>query len=392
LKYFRSKTKKNIVVLAPTGIAAINVTGSTIHSFFRFPLDVIEPNRITKNEDRVQLFAKLDIIIIDEISMVSADMMDGIDYALRLHRENNLPFGGVQMVFFGDLYQLPPVVVGQELKNYFNTEFGSPYFFSAHVFRQFNFRIIELQRIFRQSDPSFIGLLNNIREGKTIQNELSNLNTRVVPNFAAQRDDLFITLATTNAIADSENHRRLNHLTTSAQTYQATIQGTFEESAYPTDFLLTLKKSAQIMMTKNDPSKRWVNGTIGKISNLKEATIEVEIEGSKYEVEKAVWEVIEYKYNRDEKKIGPLVKGSFTQYPVKLAWAVTIHKSQGRTFDQVVIDLGNGAFAHGQTYVALSRCRSFEGIILKQNIRTFDVIVDPKVRAFMKQRMIVGSN
>lgn len=392
MKYFRSKTKKNIVVLAPTGIAAINVTGSTIHSFFRFPLDVIEPNRITKNEDRVQLFAKLDIIIIDEISMVSADMMDGIDYALRLHRENNLPFGGVQMVFFGDLYQLPPVVVGQELKNYFNTEFGSPYFFSAHVFRQFNFRIIELQRIFRQSDPSFIGLLNNIREGKTIQNELSNLNTRVVPNFAAQRDDLFITLATTNAIADSENHRRLNHLTTSAQTYQATIQGTFEESAYPTDFLLTLKKSAQIMMTKNDPSKRWVNGTIGKISNLKEATIEVEIEGSKYEVEKAVWEVIEYKYNRDEKKIGPLVKGSFTQYPVKLAWAVTIHKSQGRTFDQVVIDLGNGAFAHGQTYVALSRCRSFEGIILKQNIRTFDVIVDPKVRAFMKQRMIVGSN
>lgn len=392
LKYFRSKTKKKVVVLAPTGIAAINVSGATVHSFFRFPLDVIEPARITRIEERVRLFNEIDLIIIDEVSMVRADMMDGIDYCLRLHRGNALPFGGVQMVFFGDLYQLPPVVVGQELQNYFNHEFGSPYFFSARAFRTFAFRIIELQRIFRQRDPSFIHLLNNIREGRTIQNELSSLNRRVVPNFTANRDDLFITLATTNKIADAENQRRLNHLTTPVHTYQAIIEGTFEQSAYPTDFILTLKKGAQIMMTKNDSGKRWVNGTIGKVSSLKEDMVEVDINGSKYEVEKAVWEVIEYRYNQAERKIEPIVKGSFKQFPIKLAWAVTIHKSQGRTFDQVVIDLGTGAFAHGQTYVALSRCTSFEGIILKQNVNTHDIIIDRRVREFMQQRMIVGNN
>ncbi|MTI24638.1 AAA family ATPase [Fulvivirga kasyanovii] len=382
LKYFRLNTKKNAVVLAPTGIAALQVNGQTIHSFFEFPPELLQENRIQKNHRKIPLFQKIDILIIDEISMVRSDMMDAIDYSLRLHRSFKAPFGGVQMVFFGDMYQLPPVVTG-DLKQYFADNFESEYFFGAQVFRKFKFNVIELQKIFRQKDQFFIDMLNNIREGKILDTDMLALNKRLVPDFLASKDDLFITLASTNAIADNENQRRLNFITKPTFTYNADITGNFESKSLPTDQFLNLKVDAQVMLLKNDPDKRWVNGSIGKVIKLEDDSIQVEVNRSKYDLEVATWENIEYKYDQEEKKIVPIVKGSFTQYPLKLAWAVTIHKSQGRTFEQVVIDLGNGAFAHGQTYVALSRCTSFEGIILKNAIRPKDIIVDQKIKKFM---------
>lgn len=384
LRYFKLKTKKQFVVLSPTGIAAINVQGQTIHSFFKFPPALITEHTNLYDTDRIEILSKLDLIIIDEISMVRADMMDGIDRSLRTHRKNDLPFGGVQIVFFGDLYQLPPVVVGDELKAYFRTVYNSAYFFSAKVFQQLSFPIVELQRIFRQKDERFIELLNNIRVGRSFTADLELMNSRVVPDFNPQKNDLFITLATTNAIADNENNRRLNELGSPAFNYLAVVKGEFEKNAYPTSEKLILKKDAQVMLVKNDPARRWANGSIGTIKRLSEDKVEVHLNGVTHEVQKETWEVIEYIYNKEEKKIEPVVKGTFEQYPLKLAWGVTIHKSQGQTFDQVVIDLGSGAFTHGQTYVALSRCTSFEGIILKQNIRGMDIILDKKVETYMQ--------
>ena len=388
LKIFKSKTKKEFVILSPTGIAAINVQGQTIHSFFSFPPTLITEHTNLFDADKIEIFKKVDMIIIDEISMVRADLMDGIDKSLRLHRNSDEPFGGIQMVFFGDLYQLPPVVVGEELNNYFRTHYQSQYFFIAKVFDKFKFSIIELQTVFRQKDPKFINLLNNIRVGKVLDNDLMTLNTRVVPNFSPVKNDLFITLASTNAIADNENSRRLNELTTPSIKYIANVTGSFEKNAYPTSQILELKQDSQVMFVKNDAGRRWANGSIGSIKSITNEKIMVELNGTSLEVPKETWELIEYVYNKVEKKIEQIVKGTFEQYPLKLAWAVTIHKSQGQTFEQVVIDLGNGAFAHGQTYVALSRCKSFEGIILKQSIRNRDIILDNKVQSFMQNAIV----
>ncbi|WPR75208.1 ATP-dependent DNA helicase [Algoriphagus sp. NG3] len=386
LKYFRSKTEKKIIVLAPTGIAAINVSGQTIHSFFKiapklFDEDVV----IQKDYKRSELFKSLDIIIIDEISMVRADLMDAIDKALRVNRGSNIPFGGVQMVFFGDLYQLPPVVTN-DLKEYFEEHFGSPYFFAAKVFKTHSFSVIELEKIFRQKDPVFISLLNNVREGRIQGLDISTLNKRLNSNFQPLDEELFITLASTNQIADNENQRKLSLLSTPVLSYWASVEGDFERKNFPTDEELKLKVGSQVMLLKNDPDRRWVNGSIGKVVELSPERVLVEVNGDEYSLEQAVWESIEYKYDRKTKKVKPIIKGSFTQFPLKLAWAVTIHKSQGKTFDKVVIDLGFGAFAHGQTYVALSRCTSFEGIVLKSQVRPRDIIVDSVVKEFMKRK------
>lgn len=385
LKYFRVNTSKNVVVLAPTGIAALQVNGVTIHSFFQFPPELLQKSRIQKIYRKAPLMKKIDILIIDEISMVRADMIDAIDHSLRLHRESDEPFGGVQIIFFGDLYQLPPVVTG-DLKQFFADNFKSEYFFGAEVFKSFSFSVIELQKVYRQTDHTFIDLLNNIREGKILESDLISLNKRLFPDFVASKDDLFITLASTNYIADSENQRRLNFIENPTYTFNATISGDFDSKSYPTDYDLNLKVEAQVMLIKNDPDKRWVNGTIARVMDLSESNIKVEVNGINYDIQPSVWENIEYQYDQEKRKILPIVKGSFSQYPLKLAWAVTIHKSQGRTFQQVVIDLGSGAFAHGQTYVALSRCTSFEGIILKNLIRAKDIIVDQKVKDFMLQK------
>lgn len=386
LTYFRKKTKKNIIILSPTGIAAINVEGTTIHSFFRFAPQLIKKNDISKDYNRRELFNKIETIVIDEISMVRADLLDAIDYSLQINRGIDKPFGGVQMIFFGDLYQLPPVVVGKDLLDYFEENFGGYFFFNAKVFDNISFDYIELQKIFRQKDEIFKNILNNIRENKVTNNDLSLLNQRFDLNHSYKVDDISLTLSTTNKIAEDINRERMYNLPTQEYYYDASITGKFETSSFPTESRLTLKKGAQVMMLKNDSEKRWVNGSLGKIKNLSDFEIEVEIDETTYTIERATWESIEYQYNKEEKKIEAIVTGSFTQYALKPAWAITIHKSQGQTFDSVIINLGAGAFAHGQTYVALSRCTSLEGITLKTKVRSQDIILDPKVAKFIREK------
>jgi ATP-dependent DNA helicase PIF1 len=392
LTYFRQKTKRNIIILAPTGIAAINVEGSTIHSFFRLAPKLIDKTNITRDFKRQDLFRKIEMIVIDEISMVRADLLDGIDYALRINRNNNLPFGGVQMIFFGDLHQLPPVVVGKDLTDYFEEHFGGYYFFNAKVFDEISFDYIELKTIFRQKDEYFKNILNSIRENIVTTKELTQLNQRFDPNHTFRKEDVSLTLSTTNKIAEDINQERMNSLTTKEYLYEASITGKFDKSSFPTEARLCLKEGSQVMLLKNDSQKRWVNGTLGIVKKLTENEVEVEIDGITYSIEKATWEVIEYEYNKEEKKIESIVTGSFTQYALKLAWAITIHKSQGQTFENVVINLGTGAFAHGQTYVALSRCTSLEGIILKTQIRQRDIILDPKVARFILEHTVCSQN
>ena len=392
LTYFRKRTKKNVIVLSPSGIAAINVEGSTIHSFFRFAPQLIKKETIKRDLNRHDLFNKLEMVIIDEISMVRADLLDAIDYSLRLNRKSNSPFGGIQMIFFGDLYQLPPVVADKELSTYFEEHFGGPYFFNAKVFDEISFDYIELQTIFRQTDNEFKSILNSIRENKVTNKELLLLNERYNPTHTYDSHDVKLTLSTTNKIAEEINQERMNSLISKEYFYSASISGRFEKNSYPTESLLVLKEGAQIMMLKNDSQKKWVNGSLGTIKHLLENEVSVNINGSTYIIEKTTWEIIEYQYNKEEEKIDAIVTGSFTQYPIKLAWAITIHKSQGQTFDKVVIDLGNGAFAHGQTYVALSRCTTLEGITLRTRIQLQDIIVDPKVAKFIREKTQHFSN
>ncbi|RJQ59275.1 MAG: AAA family ATPase [Stygiobacter sp.] len=377
LKYFRATTKKNIVVLAPTGLAAINVDGQTIHSFFKFPPTFIEANKIRPLRDK-EVVKKLDIVVIDEVSMVRADLMDGIDLSLQLNRNNNLPFGGVQMVFIGDLFQLPPIVKDQELKEYFAEHYGSPYFFSAKVFNKINIHMLELNKIYRQTDNEFIGFLNQIREKKINGISLTKFNQRVKPNGEYDRNS-YVTLTPTNAVANEINQEYLERINSQALMYYAHKEGKFEVNAYPTEEELKLKVGAQVILIKNDKDKRWVNGTICKISNLSSSQIFVNIEGHTCEVKRELWENIEYYFDREKNKIEERIIGSFEQYPLRLAWALTIHKSQGQTFSKVIVDMGNGAFAHGQTYVALSRCTSIEGLILRKPLEYKDIILDDTV-------------
>lgn len=384
LTYFRQKTKKNVVVLAPTGVAALNVAGATIHSFFRFPTRLLAPNDkdIKVEHQRRDLFKKLSMVIIDEVSMVRADLLDAIDLSLRLNRKDQRPFGGVQMVFFGDVFQLPPVVVGKDLSDYFEVNYGGPYFFNSKSFTASSFTCIELSKIFRQKDDGFKDILNCIRENRLGGKELSLLNAKYCVEERTDDSSTALTLCTTNKIASEINDSRMAAIPTEEFVYQAEIKGKFDQSAYPTEPNLALKVGAQVMMLKNDPMKRWVNGTLGVITDLTDSSVELSIDSVTYSVEKASWEVIDYQYNKKENKIDVVVTGSFSQYPLKPAWAITIHKSQGQTFDRVNIHLGNGAFTHGQTYVALSRCTSLNGITLKTRIRPKDVIVDPKVSRF----------
>lgn len=383
LKYFRFTTKKNVAVLAPTGLAAINIGGQTIHSFFKFPPKLIKTSDIKRARNAL-LFKNLDAIVIDEVSMVRADLMDGIDYSLRLNRGNmDIPFGGVQMVFFGDLFQLPPVVKESEEQKFIDKTYGGPYFFCSTALKGSNFKFIDLKKIYRQVDSSFVKLLNGIRENKIDSSLLDFLNSRVI---SSQKDiikDDFITLTTTNEKANNINESFLNQISDKEFVYQASIKGEFK-SAYPTEPTLRLKKGARVMLLKNDPGKRWVNGTICTISSLNNDNILVDIRGESYEVIRETWEKIKYDYDRDKNRIEETVIGSFTQFPIRLAWAITIHKSQGQTFDKVFIDLGEGAFTHGQTYVALSRSTSFEGIKLKRPVYLSDVIFDPRVYEYSR--------
>ncbi|MDH4162532.1 MAG: DEAD/DEAH box helicase [Nitrospirota bacterium] len=384
LKYLIATTKKNMVVLAPTGLAAINVGGQTIHSFFRFPPKLIKREDIKPSRNAI-LYQKLDAVIIDEVSMVRADLMDGIDHSLRLNRRRpHEPFGGVQMIFFGDLFQLPPVVRGKDLEAYFKEVYGAPYFFCSKAIRNSGIGFIDLKKIYRQSDGDFIQILNSIRENKLTAGTLRELNSKVVTNLASVARKDCVTLTTTNKAAFEINEEFLGAIKEKEFEYSADIQGKFDQSDYPTEASLRLKRGARIILLRNDPFKKWVNGTLARVSDLGENRISIDVDGSKYEINKEIWKKIEYYYDRNTKKIEERVIGSFEQYPIRLAWAITIHKSQGQTFDRVYIDLGSGAFAHGQTYVALSRCTSFNGIQLRRPVESRDVIFDPRVYGYAK--------
>lgn len=401
LSYFREHSKKNIAVVAPTGIAAMNIAGSTIHAFFDFPLTYIDPDAIHKSRKLTKIYENIDTIIVDEVSMVRSDMIDGMDKALRINKLPNSPFGGVQMIFVGDLFQLPPVVT-EESKQYIKNNYKSEYFFDAKVFevsednvlfddivetKDIKLHKIQLENIFRQSDESFKSILNKIRMGVIDKEDLFKLNLRYKRDtkYLASSTDLTITLTTTNRIADTVNEYRLAQLETPMHEYTATVDGEFNNNVYPTLETLRLKTGAQIMMLKNDPERRWVNGSLGIITHLDTNSIRVDINGKNHEIIPESWRKIRYGINDETKRLEEIEIGSFTQIPIRLAWAVTIHKSQGQTFEKAFIDLSGGIFAHGQLYVALSRCKSLEGIILKSMIKESDLIVDRRIVEWMER-------
>jgi len=382
LKLFRKTSRKNIVCLAPTGVASVLVGGQTIHSFFRFPPGWISPKDYRPLPKKVA--DKIEMIVIDEISMVRADLLDHIDSLLRISKKSSKPFGGIPMLWIGDLYQLPPVLSSAEEKEYFSKQYPSPYFFSAKVMRELqNFELIELNEVFRQRDHRFIRLLNRIRLNEADEEDLEDLNERCAP-LPVEDEKPIITLTSTNAAANDLNMQALKQLDSPQKSYPAQISGSFTQSHAPADPILTLKEGAQIMTIKNDPQKLYHNGSLGVITELGTGSIQVKIEGSSstIEIQPAVWDLVKYRLQEDS--LTAEVVGSFTQLPVKLAWAMTIHKSQGKTFERVCIDLGRGAFEYGQAYVALSRCRSLEGIYLKQKLTWKDIHSDDRVTEFLR--------
>ena len=342
LKYFVKKTKEKIVLLAPTGVAALNVGGVTIHSFFKFP-----PRPITDKDIRYQdddLYKWVNTIVIDEVSMVRADMMDAIDKFMRLNGKNSSkPFGGTQMIFFGDLYQLSPIVKDEEEAKLFSSYYENEWFYSAHIFNEIELNVIELQKVYRQKDEHFIGLLDAVRKNIIDSNQLAELNQNYT-NLGLEEERNYITLTCTNNRAKRINIRQLNRLAAQEYRYIGRIEGRFPPKRLPTDIELKLKAGAQVMFIKNDSRKRWVNGTIGTVYSLDEKSIKVSVssKGHQYihEVGIEVWEILKYKFNAIERSIETDVVGRFSQYPLKLAWAVTIHKSQGLTYNDVIIDLG----------------------------------------------------
>ena len=392
--YLRENLAGNVVVLAPTGVAALQVRGVTIHSFFRFPPRLIFPEEDIKVLRDKRLYEGMRLLIIDEISMVRADLIDAMDLFLRANGpKRGEPFGGIQVMFVGDLFQLPPVVRSEDMEILRERGYEGAYFFCAMVLHRKAVTMIELQKIFRQKDGEFTQMLNQIRLNEDIDATLERLNAQCFQSATTAKQDLdplSITLTTTNARADQINNSELVAITSPAKTYLGKLDGKFniDERNLPSPLHLALKIGAKVMFTANDKDfpKKWVNGSIGVVKELKSDAVKVEIQSASYmntvEVKSFDWESYQYAIEMMSGKIKPNVVGTYTQIPLMLAWAVTIHKSQGKTLDKVRVDLSSGAFASGQVYVALSRCRSIEGISLQKPIQVRDVQCDPEIKRF----------
>jgi ATP-dependent DNA helicase PIF1 len=382
IRYLREIVGLNAPVLAPTGVAALNVNGQTIHSFFQIPPRIVDAGEIQPLRNR-RLFEELRVLIIDEISMVRADLMDIIDISLRKNtgRSNEL-FGGVQLVLVGDLFQLPPVIATQIESQYIHSRYRTPYFLSSNCMKSARPGIVELTKVFRQQDATFIQLLLNIREGNELIQTISEFNRRCFIGNTGENGVIILT--PDNQTAERINHTKLSMIQSKEYEYEGVVVGQFNIAAdrLPAPKRLKLKVGAHVMFTKNDSTHRWVNGTLGIVKELSTRNIIVESNGMTFTVNKETWESLRYVYDESEGRIIPKTIGTYTQFPLMLAWAVTIHKSQGKTFEKVHIDISNGAFAEGQLYVALSRCKTIEGISLLKPIKVQDVKVNPTVKEF----------
>lgn len=382
-------TKKKCIVLAPTGIAAVNAGAMTIHSFFQFGLGpfvqgVIEPKSDFRiNKSKLELIRHLQLLIIDEVSMVRADLMDHIDVELRRIRRNSKPFGGVQLLMIGDLQQLPPIAHGGEdelLRQYYKTL----YFFSSTALKSMKYSCIELKNVYRQTDRHFIDILNHARDCTLTSQDISDLNARYIPGFSPKPEDGYIRLMTHNRQVDYVNETELEKLDSKPYTFVAAVTGTFPEESYPTANSLTLKKGAQVMFIKNDPERRFINGTLGEVKSIDKNSIAVRLaeSGTIIDVEPMEWQNIRYQFDEESKEISSKQIGRFKQYPLKAAWAITVHKSQGLTFDKAIIDV-HAAFSPGQAYVALSRCRTLDGLVLSSPVSASVFMRDNAVDAYM---------
>lgn len=393
LKALKEHSSKRIIVVAPTGVAAINAGGVTIHSFFQLPLSPYVPGTTFKDrydfgKEKRRIIRTLDMLVIDEISMVRSDLLDAIDNVLRRYRDPTLPFGGVQLLMIGDLHQLTPVVTprdGELLRPYYDT----PYFFGSHALQQTSYVTIQLTHVYRQQDQAFIDILNHVRDGVPTAEDLAHLNARCKPMFIPKAEEGYIRLTTHNRMADSYNDNELHKLSGKRYVFKAEIEKEFPESSYPADVNLELKQGAQVMFIKNDPSPShlYYNGRIGHVVGFEDGKVVVKCPGDDYtiSVEPAEWENTRYAINEETKVIEPQVLGVFRQYPLRLAWAITIHKSQGLTFEHAIID-ASASFASGQVYVALSRCKSLEGLVLASQIKPRNIIGDARVNDYIARQ------
>jgi ATP-dependent DNA helicase PIF1 len=386
LNHLSWNTSKQVVICAPTGVAALNVGGQTIHSLFRLPIGVIADHEIEHTAEVRKLLNTIDTLVIDEVSMVNADLLDALDRSLRQARQRKRePFGGVQVVLFGDPYQLAPVPGDADERAYFDDQYRSMWFFDAKVWDEADLQIYELTTIHRQHEGEFKYMLNAVRHGRVTAEIAERLNTtgaRTPPT-----DDI-ITLATTNAAVNRINATELARLSGRVLTAKAEVSGEFGGRAYPADEALELKIGAQVMFLRNDADQRWVNGSVGRVTKI-DQFVHVEIDGEEHQVQPAVWEKYKYSYSAVTKALKKDIVAEFTQFPLRLAWAVTIHKSQGKTYERAIVDLGQRSFAPGQTYVALSRISALDGLYLSRNLRPSDIIVDEHVQRFMERATAV---
>ena len=377
VRRFMDLAGEDAAIVAPTGVAAMNAGGQTIHSFFRLPPRLISPGDV-KRLRHAKVIRALKTLVIDEISMVRADLMSAIDLSLRLNRGIEEPFGGVRVIAVGDLAQLPPVVQG-EVAQYLDEEFGGPFFFNSPAFADAGFLRLELDTVFRQDDPDFIDILSGVRDADLTQSQAARLNQRVTQATGFDASATHVVLTPTNEQAFRINAQRLAALPGQETAFDGAVKGEFDPRLFPTESPLLLKTGARVMMIRNDPGGRFVNGTLGEVENVEGGAVRVRIGEEVVRVDPVDWERVKYVYDEKEKAIGQEVIGAFKQLPLRLAWAMTVHKSQGLTLDKLYVDMGRGMFAHGQAYVALSRARALDGLWLSRALRPSDLVRDPRV-------------